>query len=105
MSLTRREAMPDVAARWLSCGVAGAADAGLSQPNHQMIVPYPAGWQTTFSAGGSADQLKAGLGATVIVENKPGAGTTLGAEQVRGPSRMAIRCWMRLDTLPIKQTL
>jgi tripartite-type tricarboxylate transporter receptor subunit TctC len=29
-----------------------------------------------------ADQLKSGLGATVVVENKPGAGTTLGAEQV-----------------------
>ena len=29
-----------------------------------------------------ADQLKSGLGATCIVENKPGAGTTLGAEQV-----------------------
>jgi len=29
-----------------------------------------------------AEQIKSGLGATVIVENKPGAGTTLGAEQV-----------------------
>jgi tripartite-type tricarboxylate transporter receptor subunit TctC len=29
-----------------------------------------------------ADQLKSGLGATVVVENKPGAGTTIGAEQV-----------------------
>jgi tripartite-type tricarboxylate transporter receptor subunit TctC len=47
-----------------------------------MIVPYPAGGTTDFLGRLVADQLKNGLGATVIVENKPGAGTTLGAEQV-----------------------
>jgi tripartite-type tricarboxylate transporter receptor subunit TctC len=48
----------------------------------KMIVPYPAGGTTDFLGRLVADQLKSGLGATVIVENKPGAGTTLGAEQV-----------------------
>ena len=47
-----------------------------------MIVPYPAGGTTDFLGRLVADQLKSGLGATVVVENKPGAGTTLGAEQV-----------------------
>src|SRR6202023_1531570 len=46
------------------------------------IVPYPAGGTTDFLGRLIADQLKSGLGATVIVENKPGAATTLGAEQV-----------------------
>jgi tripartite-type tricarboxylate transporter receptor subunit TctC len=48
----------------------------------KMIVPYPAGGTTDLLARLVADQIKTGLGATVIVENKPGAGTTLGAEQV-----------------------
>jgi tripartite-type tricarboxylate transporter receptor subunit TctC len=47
-----------------------------------MIVPYPAGGTTDFLGRLVADQLKIGLGATVIVENKPGAGTALGAELV-----------------------
>jgi tripartite-type tricarboxylate transporter receptor subunit TctC len=46
------------------------------------IVPYPAGGTTDFLGRLVADQLKSGLGATVIVENKPGASTALGAEQV-----------------------
>jgi tripartite-type tricarboxylate transporter receptor subunit TctC len=50
--------------------------------NIKMIVPYPAGGTTDFLGRLVADQLKTGLGATVIVENKPGAGTTLGADQV-----------------------
>jgi len=83
MSLTRREAMA-------GCGGGLAMLAGLlafAQPAYpsrtiKMIVPYPAGGTTDFLGRLVADQLKAGLGATVIVENKPGAGTTLGAEQV-----------------------
>ena len=53
----------------------------------KMVVPYPAAALPIFSARLVADQLKTGLGATVIVENKPGAGTTLGADQVAKPSR------------------
>src|SRR3954462_6983876 len=48
----------------------------------KMIVPYPAGGTTDLLGRLVADQLKSGLGATVVVENKPGAGTTLGADQV-----------------------
>src|SRR6202140_1106584 len=48
----------------------------------KMIVPYPAGGTTDFLGRLVADQLQSGLGAAVVVENKPGAGTTLGAELV-----------------------
>jgi tripartite-type tricarboxylate transporter receptor subunit TctC len=48
----------------------------------KMIVPYPAGGTTDFLGRLVANQLQSGLGATVVVENKPGAGTTLGAELV-----------------------
>ena len=47
-----------------------------------MIVPYPAGGTTDLLGRLVADQLQSGLGATVIVENKPGPRTTLGAELV-----------------------
>jgi tripartite-type tricarboxylate transporter receptor subunit TctC len=48
----------------------------------KMIVPYPAGATTDLLGHLIADQLRSGLGATVIVENRPGAATALGAEQV-----------------------
>jgi len=50
--------------------------------NIKMIVPYPPGGTTDLLGRLIADQIKTGLNAIVVVENKPGAGTTLGAEQV-----------------------
>src|SRR6266700_2862148 len=83
MLLTRRQAIA-------GCGVglasriapAAAAQAAYPSRNIKMIVPYPAGGTTDFLGRLVAEQLKTGLGATVIVENKPGAATTLGAAQV-----------------------
>jgi tripartite-type tricarboxylate transporter receptor subunit TctC len=83
MRLTRRQAIA-------GCGggvaalIAPPALAQTAYPsrNIKMIVPYPAGGTTDFLGRLVAEQIKTGLGATVIVENKPGAGTTLGAEQV-----------------------
>jgi tripartite-type tricarboxylate transporter receptor subunit TctC len=78
--LTRREAM----AGGLASLLISPALAQLAYPSRtiKMIVPYPAGGTTDLLGRMVADQLKAGLNATCIVENKPGAGTTLGAEQV-----------------------
>jgi tripartite-type tricarboxylate transporter receptor subunit TctC len=82
MRWTRREAMA-------GCGGALALLAGLparaeNYPSQtiRMIVPYPAGGTTDLLGRMIADELQTGLGAAVIVENKPGAGTTIGAEQV-----------------------
>jgi tripartite-type tricarboxylate transporter receptor subunit TctC len=82
MLLTRREAL----ARG-SGGLALLVSPAFAQATYpsrtvKMIVPYPAGGTTDFLGRLVAEQLKSGLGATVVVENKPGAGTTLGAEQV-----------------------
>jgi len=88
MQLTRREAMAG------TCGglalLAGLpaqtqkAQAASPYPSQaiKMVVPYPAGGTTDFLGRLVAEQLRIGLGATVVVENKPGAATTLGAEQV-----------------------
>ena len=83
MLLTRRAAIA-------GCGGGLAMLTGLpafAQPAYpsrtvKMIVPFPAGGTTDLLGRLVADQLKSGLGATVIVENKPGAGSTLAAEQV-----------------------
>jgi tripartite-type tricarboxylate transporter receptor subunit TctC len=48
----------------------------------KIIVPYPAGASTDFLGRMVADQLQAGLGVAVKVENRPGNGTAIGAEQV-----------------------
>jgi tripartite-type tricarboxylate transporter receptor subunit TctC len=58
------------------------AQAAYPSRNIKMVVPYPAGGTTDFLGRLVAEELKTGLGATVIVENKPGAATTLGADQV-----------------------
>jgi tripartite-type tricarboxylate transporter receptor subunit TctC len=45
-------------------------------------VPFPAGGTTDVLARALAEKLTASLGQTVIVESKPGAGATLGADYV-----------------------
>jgi tripartite-type tricarboxylate transporter receptor subunit TctC len=83
MGLTRREAIAGCggALAWL---VNSPSLAQSAYPAHtiKMIVPYPAGGTTDLLGRLIADQIKSGLDATVVVENKPGAGTTLGADQV-----------------------
>ena len=47
-----------------------------------LIVPFPAGGTTDVLARALAERLTQSLGQTVIVESKPGAGATLGADLV-----------------------
>src|SRR4051794_41414660 len=83
MEVTRREAIAGFAGGGAALA-AWHADAQTAWPSRtiKLIVPYPAGGTTDFLGHLVADQLKTGLGANVVVENKPGAATTLGAEQV-----------------------
>jgi tripartite-type tricarboxylate transporter receptor subunit TctC len=83
MLLTRREAFAGCGGGLaLLIGLPALAQTAYPSRTIRMIVPYPAGGTTDFLGRLVADQLKTGLGATVIVENKPGAATALGAEQV-----------------------
>src|SRR3981189_2137762 len=83
MPLTRREAIAGFAGGLaLLTGRAAFAQAAYPSRAIKLIVPYPEGGTTDFLGRMVADQLKSGMGATVIVENRPGAGTTLGADQV-----------------------
>ena len=47
-----------------------------------IVVPFPSGGTTDLVARTLADGLTKSLGQSVIVENKPGAGTTVGADYV-----------------------
>jgi len=64
--------------------LSGAAAAAETYPSRviTMVVPFPAGGGTTLLARTVAEQMKAELGQTVIVENVPGAGGTIGVAKV-----------------------
>lgn len=74
-----------------SLAVLGASSA-LAQPNYpsqpiKFIVPYPAGGATDALARMVAQKLQDSWQQSVVVENKPGAGGTIGANQVaKGPA-------------------
>jgi tripartite-type tricarboxylate transporter receptor subunit TctC len=82
MKLTRRQAMMGMGGLAMLAGGPVLAQDAYPSHNIRMIVPYPPGGTTDLLGRLIADQIKAGLNAVVVVENKPGAGTTLGAEQV-----------------------
>ena len=72
----------------------------------KLVVPYPAGGTTDLLGRLIADRLKSGLAATVIVENKPGAATMLGAEQVARAAPDGYTLLMATSTtLAINRTL
>ncbi|HEY6859777.1 MAG TPA: tripartite tricarboxylate transporter substrate binding protein [Pseudolabrys sp.] len=64
--------------------MAPAAHSQSAYPSHpiRLIVPYPAGGATDVVARIVADKMSDTLGQQVIVENRPGAGTMIGASAV-----------------------
>ncbi len=68
----------------LACSVSGVSAMAQAWPAKpiSLIVPFPPGGTTDVLARALADRLTQALGQTVIVESKPGAGATLGADFV-----------------------
>ena len=65
------------------CGAAGLASAqAWPAKTVTIVVPFPAGGTTDVLARAISTKLAAAIGQTVIVDNKPGAGATLGAALV-----------------------
>jgi tripartite-type tricarboxylate transporter receptor subunit TctC len=106
MEWTRRQAMRGLGG--LALLASGPAMAEAAYPNRtiKLIVPYPPGGTTDLLGRLIADQIKSGLNATVIVENKPGAGTTLGADLVAHASPDGYTLLLATSTtLAINKTL
>jgi tripartite-type tricarboxylate transporter receptor subunit TctC len=84
-TLTRRRLVQAIALTALPvmalCSGSAMAQAWPSRPI-SLIVPFPAGGTTDVLARALAEKLTQSLGQTVIVESKPGAGATLGADYV-----------------------
>jgi tripartite-type tricarboxylate transporter receptor subunit TctC len=65
------------------CGAAGLAAAqAWPAKTVTIVVPFPAGGTTDVLARAVSTRLSSAIGQPVIVDNKPGAGATLGATQV-----------------------
>lgn len=81
--LTRRSAMAFSSLALLS-GTASSARAQAGYPARaiRLIVPFPAGGGTDTVARMVSQKLGAALGQSTVVENKPGAGTTIGLAEV-----------------------
>jgi tripartite-type tricarboxylate transporter receptor subunit TctC len=83
--ITRRQLIPAVALTAAmvaaTASTSALAQAWPSKPI-SLIVPFPAGGTTDVLARALAEKLQQNLGQPVIVESKPGAGATLGADFV-----------------------
>lgn len=82
MPLTRREVMAGLGGLLSPAAAPARAQAGYPGRPIRIVVPFPTGGTTDFLGHLVADQLRSGLGANVIVENRPGTASILGAEQV-----------------------
>ncbi len=69
-------------AAWLGAAVGLASAQGWPAKPVTIVVPFPPGGTTDVLARAVANKLSPALGQSVIVENRPGAGATLGAAQV-----------------------
>jgi tripartite-type tricarboxylate transporter receptor subunit TctC len=78
---SRRLVLAGAAAALCLTGSLAQAQAWPEKPV-TLVVPFPAGGTTDVLARALAEKLQQALGQTVIVESKPGAGATLGADYV-----------------------
>jgi tripartite-type tricarboxylate transporter receptor subunit TctC len=85
--IDRRQAITRTAALLAAAAAAGVYSAPVFADDYpakpvRLVIPYPAGGATDVIARLVADKLGTRWGQAVIADNRPGAGTTIGAEMV-----------------------
>lgn len=90
---------------WLTCGLfavamSTTADASVGYPDRvvRIVVPYPAGGGVDVMARQLSNRLAQRWGQPVIVENRPGAGTNIGASAVAKASPDGYMLLLTTDT-------
>ena len=80
-SIHRRQMMQGIA---LVCAMTAASAMAQAWPGKpiSLVVPFPPGGTTDVLARALGEKLSRSLGQAVIIENKPGAGATIGADYV-----------------------
>ena len=75
-----RRAAAALLAAWLTAPMLAAATAAQDFPTRtvRLVLAFPAGGPTDFVGRLLADKLKSLLGQSVVVENRPGAGSRTG---------------------------
>src|SRR6185436_16502926 len=67
----------------------------------RMIVPFAAGGSTDLTSRVTAEDLRPVLGQIVVVDNRPGANATIGADTWRSPRQTGTRSsWVAPRTSP-----
>jgi tripartite-type tricarboxylate transporter receptor subunit TctC len=94
---------------WLASGLfASTADAAAAYPTRPiiLIVPFPAGGPTDVTARIYAQAISAELGQPVVIDNRPGAGGTLGGGQAaRAVADGYTLLWGGTSTLAVAPSL
>src|ERR1700692_564585 len=84
--LEMRYSLRILAALWLTVALAVVPQTSRADdyPNRPitLIVPFPPGGSTTVMARNVADKMSAALGQSIVVENRGGAGGTIGTRYV-----------------------
>ena len=80
--MNRRQLISMLAATAAAPGMSAFAQTRYPDQIIKWVVPYPAGGGTDNLARALAESMRAGLGQQIIIDNRPGASTNIGAELV-----------------------
>ena len=81
MKITKRQAIAAVAASFVF-GIGSAFAQGYPERPVRIVVPFPPGGGNDIIVRAMTDQMSKSLGQQVLVDNKPGAGTVIGVDNV-----------------------